>query len=100
MNFHRMQCEFSRDSVSKVAYSGLVGMCSSSPSRGTNMKNLSSGKSKLLAGAVAALFAVTAYSAFADNAVKAGAPYDKPGRAIDDTVKAPGNPDRPGRTLD
>ena len=64
------------------------------------MKNSFSGKSKLLSAAVAALFTVTAYSALADNAVKAGGPSDKPGRTIDDNVKAPGNPDRPGRALD
>jgi hypothetical protein len=64
------------------------------------MKTAFSGKAKLLSAAAAALFSVTAYSALADNSVKAGAPYDKPGRTIDDTVKAPGNPDRPGRALE
>ena len=65
------------------------------------MKTAFNSKSKFLSAAVAALFTVTAYSAFADNTVKAGGPYDKPGRALDEgTVTSRGASSVPGRTLD
>ena len=69
-------------------------------SRGDIVNNAFQGKSKLLVSAVAALFAVVTYTAYADDAVKAGGASDKPGRTIDDGVKSKGMSDKPGRAVD
>ena len=59
---------------------------------------------KFLMPLVAAAFAASALSAFADDPVKAGGPNDKPGRAADEqkTDKKSSTPllDKPGRAVD